>query len=245
MTDEVIVDAAAAAQPAPQPAAAAPAPAPAPAPEVKAGDVADAPFEYAEVEDDPGLTMALKFVGNLGITPDHPAMAAALQGDFGLLSAHLAALGPKATGHEAILNLAKQSWERHVANETSAREATREAVFSVVGGEEQWTAIKTWADANADPAEQEAINGMFKAGGLQAKMAAEFLRNRYSESTGAVVEPKSAVSPAQAAAPASNGGAISPAEFQAELTKLTRQYGARGVQSSPEYKALSQRRVVG
>lgn len=202
-----------------------------------------APFVYEPIADDPGLTMALQFVGKLGLAPEHPTMVAAMQGDFSFLEAHLAGLGAKAQGHEAILNLAKKSWERHVANETSAKEATREAVYGVVGGAEQWQAIAAWANENAEPAEQTQINAMFKAGGLQAKMAAEFLRNRFAEASGTVVEPRSAVG-----APAATGSAVltalSPEQYQKEMGVLVRQYGATGVGARPEYAALQARRAA-
>lgn len=213
-------------------------------PEPKAADGVQ-PYEYAEVPDDPGLNMALKFVGKLGYTPDNPAMAAALKsGDFSLLEAEMAQLGDKAKGFEQILKLAKQSWDREVARAGAEAKVTKDAVLAVVGGEEQWAQIRDWAGKNAEPQEKETINKMLNSGDpFMAKMAAQFLHTSYAQSTGAVIEPKeaAAVRPANSASPAQ--GALSPEQYQAEIGKLMKTYGSN-IGHLPEYKALVARRTA-
>lgn len=228
--------------------------APAPTPEIKPADVkvpepkaADGvqPYEYAEVPDDPGLNMALKFVGKLGYSPDSPAMQAALKsGDFTLLEAEMAQMGDKAKGFEQVIKLAKQSWDREVARAGAEAKATKDAVLSVVGGEEQWGQIRDWAGKNAEPHEKETINKMLNSGDpFMAKMAAQFLHTSYAQSTGAVIEPKeaAAVRPANSASPAQ--GALSPSQFQDEIGKLMKVYGSN-IGDRPEYKSLVARRTA-
>jgi len=60
---------------------------------------------------DPGLDMALSFIGKLGIGPDHPAIVAARQGDFAFIKAELAGRGDKAQGWEQYLSLAEKAFE--------------------------------------------------------------------------------------------------------------------------------------
>lgn len=215
-----------------------PAPAPAPAPK---GDDGKGAFEYEEVPDDPGLNMALAFIGKLGMGPDHPAVQEAVKGNFDFLAAHLAALGPKAVGYEHIVKLAKASFDRQVSQTADRASQAREAILEVTGGEEQWKEIQKWAGENAEPSEKAAINRMLNAGGIESKMAAEFLRNRYSESQGAVIEPKQAVGNVPANGASGAAGALSPAQYQQEMGKLVRQFGATGAGRQPEYKALQSR----
>lgn len=203
------------------------------------------PYEYAEVPDDPGLNYALKFVGKLGYSPDHPAMQAALKsGDFALLEAELAQKGDKAKGFEQVLKLARQSWDREVARAGAEAKATTDAVMSVVGGPEQWGEIRDWAGKNAEPHEKETINKMLNSGDpFMAKMAAQFLQASYAQSQGAVIEPKEAAAVRPANSASSAQGALSPEQFQAEIGKLMKTYGSN-IGDRPEYKALVTRRTA-
>jgi hypothetical protein len=188
--------------------------------------------------------MALGFIGKLGVTPEHPALQEALKGNFDYLKAHLASLGDKARGYEHYLALAEKSYEAHVsvAAETAAK--TAEAIHGAVGGEEAWQSIQQWASANAEPAEKEAVNAMINAGGLQARAAALLLQSLHAKASNTVIEPKDAVGhvPANSASTAQH--ALSPAAYQAEMSKLVQQYGALGAGKTPEYQALQSRRTA-
>lgn len=238
MTDEVINNAAPAPAPAPAPT---PAPAPAPAGDQPQPDSADSGFEYAEVEGDPGLTMALKFVGSRGIGPDSPEMQAAMQGDFSYLKAALASLGSKAQGFEAVLALAEKSWEKHVSERTEQVQATHELLVKEVGSPETWNEIKAWAGEHAEPEEKTAINAMLDAGGFQARAAAAFLAKLYHGAAGTSVEPAPATKGAPAASAAPFGTPLDDEAFAAEVSKLVRSHGVHGYRNSPEFAALQAR----
>jgi len=232
--------AAAAAKPAPAAASADPAN-PNPNPAATGDEIT--PVEYAPIEDDPGLTMALQFIGRMGIAHDSPELQAALKGDFGFLEAKLASLGSKAQGWEQYLKLGKDSYNKHVESTAKSQEATRAAVEQVAGGPEQWKAVEDWARSNADEAEKAELNKAFQAGGLQAKMAANYLCSLYAAASGTVVEPKNAAAPN---VPANGGGfgagaPLSPAQFQQAVAQLTRTKGMAAM-NGPEYDALVSRR---
>lgn len=198
-----------------------------------------APVVY-ESTNDPALDMALEFVGKFGIGPDDPAMVAAGDGNFALLEAKLAAMGDKAKGFEKFLALGKSSYAS--VQEKAKAEATQKAadIYKVVGGEEQWNAIKTWASKNAEPAEQTVVNAALAAGGMQAKAMAFYLSNLYDNASGVNQAGKPAVAP-NASANAATSGSLSPRAYTKEVDALARKLGSR-MESSPEYKQLQSRR---
>lgn len=214
-----------------------------PAPVEQSGEQVEV-YEYAEIPDDPGLTMALKFVGNLGLKPEHPAIAAAMQGNFDFLKAHLATLGDKARGFEHYISLAQKSWDSHVAKEGEKQTKTQEVIFQAVGGQEQWAEIQTWAKANAEPEERAEINQMINAGGMQARAAALLLQSLHAKAAGTVVVPQNAVGQIPANGGSNVSTALSPADFQKELSALVAKVGTGALGNSPEYKSLQQRRAA-
>lgn len=188
---------------------------------------------------DAGLDLALEFVGNLGYGPDHPAIVAAQTGDFTALEADLKAKGDAAKGYERILQVAKTSYEHAAAKGKAEADATVKRVHEVVGGEANWKAIQAFATANADPAEAKQINAMFKAGGIQAEAAAQYLANAW-RANGKAVPPAAVVNP-NAAPAAATLAPLSPREFAAESAKLYATLGG-SFESSHEYKSLVARR---
>jgi hypothetical protein len=190
---------------------------------------------------DPGLDMALSFIGKLGIGPDHPAIVAARQGDFAFIKAELAGRGDKAQGWEQYLSLAEKAFEnaQRAAQESTAK--TKAIVEQAVGGAEQWVAIQSWAKANAEPHEREQINYMLNQGGLAAQAAAKLLSDLYNQAHNTVVEPAEPANPNRTNRGTSNA-ALSPQDYQAELKALIGRIGAHRVQDSPEYAQLQQRR---
>lgn len=217
----------------PTPAPAAPVVPPAPAP-------AEAMVEY-EPTGNVGLDLALKFVGERGLGAEHPAMVAARAGDFGILTATLAQMGTKAQGYEAMVALAKQAFEQTSATNAARAAKDLETVHKIVGGAENWSAIKTWAGATADADEKAAINAALAAGGVQATMAASYLAGLYSRATGIPKEGKPAVGDSRSAA--AGTGALSPTEYTEAVKELARTSRVP-LDSNPKYQELRSRRAA-
>ncbi len=224
--------------PAPAPAPAEPAPlnlgeATPPAPPPPADDI----FEYSPTGDT-ALDVALEFVGARGFGPEHPAIKAATSGDFGPLEAALKAAGDKAKGFERIVALAKDAHSRGVEKAKTQETTTRQTVETAVGGAANWAAIQTWASANADAGEKAEINAMLKAGGLQARLAAQGLAQLYNAQL-KTRPPAPALKEGATNQPASSG-TLTPQEYAKEVGKLHGKLGSR-LEGSAEYAALKQR----
>lgn len=195
---------------------------------------------------DAGLDMALDYIGQRGFGQEHPAVAAAMKGDFGLLRASLAGLGDKAVGYEAYVQLAESAYKSTVKQLEETEQKSVQAVLSVVGTPESWAEIHAWAKANADEDERAEINAMLAGGPRQAKAAAVYLRNLYEQANGTVVQPASALKETASTGNApSAGGPITDAKEYARLVnELARKMKGR-MEGSPEYQQLQQRRLMG
>lgn len=201
-------------------------------------DAVDGVVSY-EPTGDVGMDMALSFVGKLGLGMDHPAMAATLQNDFGPLRAFLATLGDKATGWEAMVNLAEDRNKAFGEKAATAAKAINTAVSSVLG--ESQKDILAWASKAATPEEKRSINAMLRADPVQARAAAATLLQAYQAAGGTVVTPASAVRDPSGGNPDKQSlGRIGNKEFAVEAGKLSRRFGP-AYQKTPEYAALSRR----
>lgn len=193
---------------------------------------------------DTALDVCLGFLGGLGIAPENPAMAAAMKGDFSLLEAALATMGDKAQGWQQMLALGKQAYERQDNAAKTAAKAVSDAVISVAGDAKTWGEVRTWAMANADQAEKDAINAMFDAGPIQARAAAKMLMEAYSTATGTVVTPADPLTNlATSGGQQTSNGPLSPRDYSNEVTKLYQKLGHK-MDGSSEYKALQARRAA-
>ncbi len=192
---------------------------------------------------DPGLDIALEFVGARGFGPEHPAIVAAEAGDFGPLKLALAALGDKAKGWERHLALAERSNTERVDKAKAEVAANQEAIDKVVGGNENWQKIAEWARGNAEPAEKTAINAALKAGGIAAKAMAAYLDQCHQKAAGTVKEPAAAVLPGVKPSPAGEGGGPLTARGYADAVQALRSKLGYNFEGSQEYVALQQRRV--
>ena len=191
---------------------------------------------------DVGLDMTLKFVGDLGYSPEHPAMQAAINGDFSLLEAELASKGVK--GYDAYIKLGQKAYG-DVSTKTAARQAKdREAVEAIAGSPENWTAMTAWASANADEAEKASLQGMLSKGGLEAQMAATWLASNYNRASGAA--PTEGAGRPVATVKSSAGGSdpLSPQAYGREVVKARQAFKGRDFESSPAYTQLVQRRMA-
>jgi len=109
---------------------------------------------------------------------------------------------------------------------------------------ERWAEVQKWASVNADPAEKAQINASLKAGGINAKATIDWLIKCYNKSADGVKSPKAAAKPDASGAPASSG-ALTAAEYSAEVQKLLRANAGRDIGDKPEYAALQSRRLAG
>ncbi|WP_321932627.1 hypothetical protein [Burkholderia cenocepacia] len=192
---------------------------------------------------DAALDMALDFIGKAGYSHSHPAVQAALSGNFDLLSAELAAKG--ITGWEQHLALGKSAYEKHSQAEAAKTEEIKQLCIGAAGDEKTWADTLAWASQNADADEKEPINAALAQGGIVAEAVAQFLVGAYRNASGVTIAPqKSAVNPnaASARAGAQGAGPLSPAQYAAEVAKLRQ--GGRQVEGTREYAALQQRRAM-
>lgn len=203
----------------------------------------DTPDEDLIVTYDPtgdvGLDLALAFVGQRGFQPDHPGIVAAHSGDFVPLEKALKAMGAKAKGFETYIAAAKEAHARTVAKGKDLQDA----VVTVVGGAENWNAIRAWAQASASDSEKREINAAFQSGKLMATMMAERLALAYQQSGNSNLKPASGVKTGAGAggSAASANGPLSPDSYKAELGKLHAKYGAKAG-NRPEFAELTARR---
>lgn len=213
-------------------------PPPPPTPDPKEGVV----IEYNPTGD-VGLDLALRFVGERGFSPEHPAIQAAQKGDFGPIAEALKGMGDKAKGYQQYLTAAKESFERRQSANAAKAKATEDAVVKAAGGVANWNAVHAWVKAEASDAEKAEINAAFSAGPLVAAAMARDLAERFKQTGNSKAAPKSAASPNAAAAPASAAsGALSPDEFKREYVKLVAKYGDSKVASTKEYADIVARR---
>lgn len=190
---------------------------------------------------DVGLDMALAFVGKAGISQEHPAMQAATNGDFSILKATLAAKG--VAGWEQFVALGEAAYARTTADNDKKAAASREAVYKVAGGEDNWNAIKTWAGTNATPEEKAEINALLNQGGLAAKGAVQYLMQAYAKAANVEVNPRDPLANAGALPAAVANAPLSAREYAAEVQQLNNKLGGR-LEGSKEYASLQRRRAA-
>jgi len=223
---------------------AAPAETAAPAASPETGEDAPATFGEAvtyEPTGDANLDLALAFVGKHGLGPEHPAIVAAGQGDFGQIKALLAEKG--VAGYEAYVALAEQGYQAHAAKEAERTQAVQQILVQVAGSEADWEETRAWASANAEPDEKEAVNAALSQGGVVAEAMAAFLVNQYRAASGTTYAPTASAVAPEAARGATNpaGGALSPVEYGKAVAELRRTKGTY-FEESPEYRQLQARR---
>ena len=203
----------------------------------------DAPADEVvafEPTGDVGLDMALEFLGKQGFGVEHPAMVAAGNGDFTIIEALLAQKGVQ--GWDKMVALGKAGLERIAGNQKAETAKTLDIVTKAVGGAEEWSAIQTWAKANATDEERAAINSQLNAGGLSAKMAATYLADLYGRANNVNITPPDGTT-FKGDGPKLTSGPLTAAAYTAAVNELHRKLGGR-MEGSPEYAALGQRRLA-
>jgi hypothetical protein len=201
---------------------------------------------------DPGLDLALSFIGKLGIGPDHAAMQAAAAGDFAILKAHLAQMGDAAKGWEHVVAAGEQAYGRKTEASKAEAAKTQDSILTVFGldaknpnsrdpAAKEWGKVREWAAANAEPHEKAQVNAALAAGGIAAKAMAKYLNDLYRAHPSAVIEPV-AVTQVGGRAVAGNDWALSPDQYKAEVAKLSGEKRGQ-IDGTPEYRVLQQRRA--
>lgn len=201
--------------------------------------VEDGVVEY-EPTGDVGLDMALGFVGKAGIDHTHPAMQAAMTGDFSMLRAVLSAKGTP--GWEQYVALGEKAYAANKATSEAKAKADRETVYKVAGGEEQWNAIRTWAAANATPEEKAEVNAQLSAGGASAKMAVAYLASLYAKAGNVNEDGAEVVRDGAGRVPAANAnGTLDRKAYASAVAALHNKLGGN-MEGSKEYAELQRRR---
>lgn len=206
----------------------------------------DGVIEYVPTGD-PGMDMALSFVGKLGFDPNHPAMLKAGEGDFTFMKAALAGLGAKAQGWEQYIALAERAYEGAVEKATTEAAAVRSAIYKTAGGEEAWGQIAAWAKGVATDAEKASINRMLASDPVEARAAVLMLKAQYEAASGTTIEPANPLRGGQPGAGSDTNSVqpLSPRDYAAEVNKLMQTKGPQAVNAnSPEYRALQQRALA-
>ena len=223
----------------------APEPKPEPIAPLEADDAGKGGFTYQPTGDSK-LDMTLAFVGKHGFGPEHPAIKAAIEGDFSLMKAQMAEKG--IAGADAYIALGEAAYATMKAENDKRRAEDKAAVEAVVGGAENWEAIKEWAGKNADDSEKTAISALLSKGGMEAKIAATFLAANYSKANGELPAketegsgPAAAVTAGRSAA---STDALSPKEYGQAVVDARRTHSNRAgpFEQSPAYVKLVERR---
>ena len=200
-------------------------------------------FSY-EATGDSKLDMTLAFVGKHGFGPGHPAMVAAVKGDFSLLKAQLAEKG--VAGADAYIALGEAAYQSMHAENEARRAKDKAAVEQIAGGPEQWAAIQEWAGQNASEEERGPLKEMLNRGGTYASIAAGFLASQYQRATGGVPETEGsgpAVSDVRGAA-TSGSDALSPKDYATAVQAARLAHKGRDAfEDSAEYAKLRDRRM--
>lgn len=219
------------------------------APQIAAPAIPDAPLDakagegdivvYDDVGD-PGMNLALGFIGKLGIKPTDPEMVEAGKGNFAFLKAKLATLGDKATGWEQYVAIGEASYANAV-KEGEAKTGAINAAIGTVCDKPTLDKVLAFAAANASPEEKAYFNEQLARDPLAARLAAAELLRLYQASPGTQLDP----APVTTALPGNlSEGASAPLtrrEYTQQVDAIAKRVGGSNLESSPEYQALNRR----
>ena len=190
-----------------------------------------------------GLDAGLEFIGKLGFSDKSPEFKAAENGDWAPFELYF--LQNPVPGWETYLRIAKES----LGEAQGAVEAKRQAVHNenmefgktLFGDEAGVNEALAFVDANAEPHEVTALQGMLSAGGITAQAALLFIQTNMKQA-GHSYGPQESVTTAQTGAgkPGAAGEPISRMEFAAECKKLRGRFG-EDFENTQDYKRLAAR----
>lgn len=221
----------------PAPAPAAPVP-PEPAPPKAEGEVEK--YQHEETGN-PAIDLALEFIGNVGISPDDEAVAAARAGDFSKIEEKLKGLGDKAKGYDRHLALVKREYESERAAFEAKDKALVELVEAAAGGKERWEKVREWTTAEASAEQKAQINAALQAGGVAAASVVANLAAQFDKVSG-----KRPENPLRPEAGSASGGdtALTAKEYAKAVEVLARKANGRDISDHPEYRQLQARRLA-
>ena len=196
------------------------------------------PFQY-EPTGDAGLDYALDFIGKLGYSDAHPAVRAAITGDFSLIRAELSTRGVQ--GADAVVKLAEDAHARFAAKEAEQAQVLQSYAHEAAGGEQNWDVVRAWASKEATPAEKADVNAALAKGGMVAKAMIRELVHLYKQSNTLPQDGK-AVSKT-AGTPASDATPLTAQAYAQAVDELYRKLGP-GAANSPEYAQLQKQRLA-
>jgi hypothetical protein len=146
---------------------------------------------YTELEKKLGAPAAPAAPASLEVPADPAAAAAAVTSaglDFEALTAEFnkdGALSEATYDKLTKAGISKTVADQYIAGQQAIANQTRTEVFSVVGGEEQYTEMVTWAKDNLAAADIDAYNSAMNAGNVSSmKLAVEGLRARFVAANG-------------------------------------------------------------
>lgn len=204
----------------------------------------DAPEIQYEPTGDPKLDVALSFFGRAGLDAEHPAIQAAVMGDFGLLEAYLEE--KNVPGWQSHVKLAQESHAKFAEEKQKGEEAIVGAVSGALEkagySNEQWAEAIGWARENAEPDELAGLNEMLSKP-FTAKVAVAYLTGLHRDASGVEYEPRKSGIKEEAGArqPAQQENTpITRAQFAQQAEKLAKSFGP-DYMSTKEYKALRAR----
>lgn len=194
---------------------------------------------------DAALDMAMGFFAKHGVAQGDLAMTSAAAGDFSVLNAVLQEKG--AEGATAYVAIAQQAHSRRAEADKAKGAARDTAIHTVMGGAENWIAVKEFVGQQATAEELAEINTSLNSGGFQAKATALYLRQVYEKANGgdlfaagarvALPDPTAAAT-TRASSAAAAPTAMSPEAYKQAVKDLVIQYGA-GAYGRPEYAAAA------
>ena len=196
------------------------------------------PFQY-EPTGDAGLDYALDFIGKLGYSDAHPAVRAAITGDFSLIRAELSTRGVQ--GADAVVKLAEDAHARFSAKEAEQAQVLQSYAHEAAGGEQNWEVVRAWASKEATPAEKADVNAALAKGGMVAKAMIRELVHLYKQSNTLPQDGK-AVSKT-AGTPASDTTPLTAQAYAQAVDELYRKLGP-GAANSSEYAQLQKQRLA-
>lgn len=209
-------------------------------PVVPAPVVEDGPVEYAETGNQK-VDYALGIIGKAGLGMEHPAVTAAMSGDFSLLAHQLEAKG--VAGAAGLVAMLEGEYKADLEAEAKTVEGIKANVLQIAGTPEHWSEVSNFIKANGTEEELAELRTMLQ-NPLQAKIAASYMVNLY-DSHGGTKEPQAQVA-GSAATPVPVRSGVQPItnrqEFAKRYDEIHKKYGA-DFEQSDEFKQLA-RQVI-
>lgn len=200
--------------------------------------------QQADVPDfgDVGLNVAAEYFTSIGLDLNGRELEEAGKGNFALLEAKLEVMGDKAKGSAGYVSLAKEAVTR-IQNAAKAKgEQAVKDVHEAVGGEANWTVVRTWAASNLKADQLKQASDALNQGGFVAQAMARSLLAMAQGSHTVTVQGQKATN-TNAVTEALQGNApLTREQYRAEYKKLLVKHGSiSAAQKSDELRALNAR----